>query len=469
MSAILNKVRKDQILIPNVENRTGKPDRERALLRTILWSGSLSVLLYFIVIFTIRRTMLSMEGLFVASSVFALIVFLAALLLRYFGTLGASFLFFTRYTVEEKPKFQPFLSIIIPAYNEEKVLKASVLSLLQMDYPDYEIIIVNDGSTDETALVAESLAGYQKGKEREIRVSVINKPNGGKSSALNAGIQYSTAEYVVCVDGDSHLAAESLTYGMRHFLDPAIGAVAGNVKVMNRYQILTDFQALEYVEGLNMVRSAQSFINMVNIIPGPIGMFRKKAIQDAGWYSGDTFAEDADLTLKLRLAGWKITYEMRAISYTEAPESIYQLLKQRYRWTRGFLQSIGKHKKYLFNAKKGITNTLVLWSMFYEAIIWPNMNIFANLFFITVALLYGMSNLIPLWWVSIALLDVMAALYCVAVDKEELRLVPYALFYRLYFILLIDITKAAATIEEFLGMNMTWGKLDRIGTSHVKS
>jgi cellulose synthase/poly-beta-1,6-N-acetylglucosamine synthase-like glycosyltransferase len=246
-----------------------------------------------------------------------------------------------------------------------------------------------------------------------------------------------------------------------------VGAVAGNVKVLNRRKIISTLQALEYVEGLNLLRSAQSALGMVSIIPGPIGVFRKEAIGNAGWYSDDTFAEDADLTLNLRLSGWKILYEPRAISYTEAPESLHQLLKQRYRWTRGILQSLRKHRRELFRPLVDFKNTLVLWSLFYEAIIWPTMNIFANLFFIIVGLFFGLSTTIILWWASMALLDVMTALYCVAVDREELRLVLYAIVYRMVFILIVDITKAAATVEEFLGVDMTWGKLERIGASSL--
>lgn len=155
---------------------------------------------------------------------------------------------------------------------------------------------------------------------------------------------------------------------------------------------------------------------------------------------------------------------MNAIGYTEAPATIHQLLKQRYRWTRGILQSIRKYKEFLYNPFLDISNTIILWSMFYEAIIWPTMNIFAHVFFMSVAIIFGMSSLIPLWWAIIAILDFVSALYCIAIEREELRLLPYALVYRLFFILLIDITKAAATIEEFLGMEMTWGKLERIGS-----
>ena len=271
-----------------------------------------------------------------------------------------------------------------------------------------------------------------------------------------------------CVDGDAMLSEESLRVGLRHFTDPAVGAVAGNVKVLNRGNIMTDLQALEYIEGLNLARSAQGILRMVNIIPGPIGFFRKKAIQDGGFYSSDTFAEDADMTLKILANGWKINYEPAAISYTEAPLKLMQLLKQRYRWTRGILQAIRKHKQHLVNPTLNFNNSLILWSMAFESLAWPAMNILGNLFFIIVGLLNGMTSLIVFWWFGITVLDLLAAIYCIAVEKEELRLIPYALVYRLFFVLVIDVTKAMATIEEFLGLEMNWGKLQRAGLQQKK-
>ena len=438
-------------------------DRKPALLRLILISGACSLVLLCVILYTLPQTMLSVGGLYEYASIMALAIFLFILLVRYFTVLGSAFVFVARNTVDQKSAFAPFVSIIIPAYNEAKILHLSIESLLDLDYDDFEVIIVNDGSSDATAELGQSLVGYHRGQRGPVRVSMINKPNGGKSSALNAGIQYSRAEFVLCMDADSHLSPDTLRLSVRHFVDPHVGAVAGNVKVLNRRTMLAKLQALEYVEGLNMIRSAQSSLGMVNIIPGPIGVFRKKAVHAAGWYSGDTFAEDSDLTLNLRFAGWKILYEPGAISYTEAPESLHQLLKQRYRWTRGILQSISKHRLHLVNPAMKFTDTLVLWSLLFEAIVWPTMNIFANAFFIIIALVFGLSNTVALWWASIALLDVMTALYCVAVDREELRLIFYAVIYRMVFILLVDITKAAATVEEFLGVEMTWGKLDRIG------
>lgn len=459
-----SEILKSKITLDNFASNEVYKDRGPQLIKLMVLSGILSFILLVVISVTLPMTGLSMPNLYVYASIVSLVIFLFILLVRYFANLFMAYLYLTKYTVENKNNYFPFVSIIVPVYNEGKVLNDSINSLLQLDYSNYEIIIVNDGSTDNTKEVGQTLVGYRQGRNARIKVSMISKPNGGKSKALNAGIQYSKADFVLCMDGDSQLSTNTLKLGIKHFLDPSIGAVAGNVKVLNRKKMITDLQALEYLEGLNMARSAQSFLRLVNIIPGPIGIFRKKAIMDAGWYSSDTFAEDADLTLKILAAGWKIYYEQNAISYTEAPENLNSLLKQRYRWTRGILQSIMKHKRHLVNPTINIGNTMVLWQMFYEALIWPVMNIFANLFFIIIALIYGMSNLLVLWWGGIALLDLMTALYCVAVEKEDIRLLPYAIVYRLIFILIIDITKAMATVEEFLGVVMDWGKLERVGT-----
>lgn len=462
---MLNKsdINKYRIELDNREILPPYRNEGREKLRVIIVTGLLSLILIAIIIYTLPQTVLSLSGLYVYASIVSLVIFLFVLLFRYFSILILAYFYITKISVETKEGYFPFVSIIVPAYNEGLVLNDSVNSLLNLDYPNYEIIIVNDGSTDNTAAIAEPLVGHKQGRHSSVRVSVINKPNGGKAKALNAGIQYSEADFILCMDGDSQLTTETLKSGIRHFVDPSVGAVAGNVKIENRRKFLTDLQALEYIEGLNFARSAQGQLKQVNIIPGPIGFFRKAALRDSGFYSSDTFAEDADITLKVLAAGWKIEYEPNAISLTEAPATLHQLLKQRYRWTRGILQAIRKHRKHIYNPTINFTNTIVLWSMFYEALIWPTMNIFANLFFIIVALVYGMSSLIFFWWLGITLLDLMAAIYCIAVEKEEFRLVPYAIFYRLVFILLIDITKTMATVEEFLGVEMEWGKLERKG------
>lgn len=461
------KIRQTMVTLANTKTSQSPSidEKKRRIVKRMIKSFLLSVLLILVIIYTLPYTILSFGSLIEYATLVSLFIFLIVLLFRYFALLIMAYIYISTYSFKKVTGYFPFVSIIVPAYNEGKLLIDSVKSLLKLDYSNYEIIIVNDGSTDNTAEVAKELVGFQKGRFSDVRVSLINKPNGGKARALNAGISHSKAEIVLCMDGDSQLSEDSIRMAVRHFADPEIGAVAGNVKVLNRKKFFTDLQALEYIEGLNMARAAQSLIRLVNIIPGPIGLFRKKAIEDAGYYSSDTFAEDADITLKILAHGWKVYYEPRAISYTEAPEKLHQLLKQRYRWTRGILQAIRKHKKLLVNPTINFGDTFVLWSMVYEALIWPTMNIFSNLFFIFAAIVYGFSSLIFFWWAGLALLDLATALYCVAVEKEEVRLIPYAIVYRMFFILTIDICKAMSTVEEFLGFEMTWGKLERIGSN----
>jgi poly-beta-1,6-N-acetyl-D-glucosamine synthase len=458
-------IKRASIVLKNIRDSEPNTNQEARLIRRIIVSGLLSIAFIAIIIYTMPKTILNTSSLLEYATIVALIIFLFVLLFRYFAILVMAYLYVNEYTYKSTEGFFPFVSIIVPVYNEEKVVKNSIKSLLELNYSNYEIIIVNDGSNDKTKQVAESLVGFQKGLRGDVKVSLIDKPNGGKSSALNAGIKHSKAEIILCMDGDSQLSPDSITIAVRHFTNPEIGAVAGNVKVLNRRKLFTDLQALEYIEGLNMARSAQSFVKLVNIIPGPIGLFRKKAVEESGYYSDETFAEDADLTLKILANGWKIYYEPNSISYTEAPEKLSQLLKQRYRWTRGILQSIRKHKKLMFNPTINFGDTFILWTMFYEALIWPAMNIAANLFFIVAAIFFGLASLIIFWWAGLAFLDLVTALYCVAVEKEEFRLVGYSLIYRMFFILMIDVSKLMSTIEEFLGIRMTWGKLERVGTS----
>jgi cellulose synthase/poly-beta-1,6-N-acetylglucosamine synthase-like glycosyltransferase len=206
MKSILQKF---QIALDNRETEPPKRNQSKEKLRTIFISGLLSILMLVLIFITLPLTVLTWSGLFVYSSIVSLVIFLFILLIRYFGTLFMAYFYITRYTVQNKEGYFPFVSIIVPVYNEGKVLRASIESLLDIDYSNYEIIIVNDGSTDDTAAVGETLVGYQKGRSGMVKVSLLNKPNGGKSKALNAGIQYSEAQFVLCMDGDSQLTPDT--------------------------------------------------------------------------------------------------------------------------------------------------------------------------------------------------------------------------------------------------------------------
>jgi cellulose synthase/poly-beta-1,6-N-acetylglucosamine synthase-like glycosyltransferase len=319
--------------------------------------------------------------------------------------------------------------------------------------------VVDDGSSDDTYARASAM----EGRYGDVVLRVVSKSNNGKASALNTGISLARHPFVLCMDGDSRLTRDTLKAALRHFREPNVGAVAGNVKVVNRRNMWTRLQALEYIEGLNMARRAQAFARTVNIIPGPIGIFRRDVLQEVGGYEIDTYAEDADLTLKILTAGWQIKYEERAVAYTEAPEGLLDLLKQRYRWTRGILQALGKRKSWLVAPKTGAGVWISLNTMFFEAVIWPSVNVIGNLVFAIGALIMGIPEYVLYWWMMLTILDVAAALYTVAMEEEELKLVPYAVLYRLFFIVTVDVAKMFASLEELFKVRMTWGKLERAG------
>lgn len=409
----------------------------------------------------VRGYYIGQRSLFITLSISMLIFFLFLLILRYLFLLWFSFMQQVEFIRDtDQGLFYPFVSVLVPAFNEERVIERSLMSLLKQEYPSFEVIVIDDGSSDLTFLTAEKLAGDYGAA----RIRVVRQPNRGKAAALNLGISIARGELVLCMDADSELVPETINCMVRHFVDPEVAAVAGNVKVRNRDSLWTRLQALEYIEGLNMVRQAQGFFRSVNIIPGPVGMFRRDVLLSVGGYESDTFAEDADLTLKLVSFGYGIRYEPGAISMTEAPSQLLDLIKQRYRWTRGILQSMKKRPEILFQPWKSVTTFFILWYMMFEAVLWPVMNIFANVFLIGMNLAYGMVGLLVFWFLQLTILDMVAAIHCIAVEEEDLKLVPLAIVYRVFFVLIIDVCKVLATIEEVLGFRMTWGKLTRYGT-----
>ena len=411
--------------------------------------------------FDIKTIYNSFESGFLKFAIILVAFFTFIVIFRYI-----SFIFFSiaktlQKTFSFKQKellFNPRVSIIVPAYNEEVTIATSIKSLVKQTYKNLEIIIMDDGSKDNTYKIAKKFEGIFEGK----KIKVLTKKNGGKSRALNYAIERSSGELVMCVDADSKLERDAVELMVRYFKDPEISAVAGSVFVSNRVNTLTKLQALEYIEGLNMVRNAQAFLKLVNIIPGPIGMFRKSAIQEVGGYAHDTFAEDCDLTLKLIEKEHKIDFEPDAIAHTEAPDELLNLLKQRYRWTRGILQAIQKHSHNLWNFKN-FNFSFVLWYMLFEAIFWPFIDLFNSFLLMYLSFAQGINTMLIYWWLLFTIVDISGALYCILITNETKSLSFYAILYRLYFISVINISKIFATIEEWFQIEMSWGKLDRKG------
>ncbi len=233
----------------------------------------------------------------------------------------------------------PAVSVIVPAFNEEVGIAAAVRSLAASRYRGLEIIVVDDGSTDRTAEIVEGL-GLPG-------VRLIRQPNGGKPSALNSGIGAARHDVLVLVDGDTVFEPDSVSELVRPLLAPGgdqIGAVSGNTKVGNRRGLLGRWQHIEYVIGFNLDRRMYDVLQCMPTVPGAIGAFRRQALVDVGGLSDDTLAEDTDLTMAVCRAGWRVVYAPQARAWTEAPATLGQLWRQRYRWGYGTLQAMWKHR-----------------------------------------------------------------------------------------------------------------------------
>jgi len=403
---------------------------------------------------------LAVTNFFVDFSGFILLAFLVIVTIRYGLLIWFAYLqHIERVDEPFEAEEYPLVTIVVPAYNEEKVIEAAIEGLMEIDYPRFEVLVVDDGSTDETYGRASRLSGIYGAQ----KLRVLTQPNSGKAGALNTGIANARGELILCMDGDSRLETQTLKQAVKHFRDPSVGAVAGCVKVVNRLNLLTRLQALEYIEGLSLVRTAHAFFRRVTVIPGPIGVFRKEVLEEIGGYLKDTYAEDCELTLRILLAGWKVKYESRAVAWTEAPESYEAFFCQRYRWARGTLQVIIKHKSHLLKPFPHVMDWTFLWLLVFESMPWPGLDVFGIFFFIFVARWVGLSNIIVLWWSQLTILDIVAALFCVGLEREDIRLTFYAVLYRVYFIPFLDVVKFFASLDELFGVQMGWGKLERFG------
>ena len=304
-----------------------------------------------------------------------------------------------RLWADVKEEDWPFVSVVLPVFNEELVVAKTLDALRASDYPRLEVVAVNDGSTDGTLAV---LTEYAK-TWPDLRV--IDQPNGGKSAASNHGIAQSRGEIVVTLDGDTLFEPQTIKMFARHFLAPRhgkiVGAVAGHVKVGNRRNLLTAWQSLEYLSGICVTRMAEGLMGAISIVPGACAAWRREALLEAGGYSHDTLAEDADLTLSLQKLGYSIVQENSAVAWTEAPMTLRGLFKQRLRWTYGNIQTLYKHRSMLFNPRYG---ALGLLTMPYALI-----SVIVPLVFMPLTVIVAVNSLAHGEWQAVALFSAFVA------------------------------------------------------------
>lgn len=371
-----------------------------------------------------------------------------------------AFSFFEYLSTKTLPniEYPPLVTIIIPCYNEGKVIKRSIESVQKVNYPNLEILVVDDGSLDDTFEVAASLI-------ERYRVRIVTKANGGKADALNYGISQALGDYVLCMDADSKLDREVINKSIPYFLnDDNLAAVAGSVHVGNTNSLITKFQALEYIIGLNFHKKAQSALNMVTIVPGPVGLFRKNVLIELGGYDSDTFAEDCDLTIKILLAGYNIKYSPDMTAVTEAPDNFYELCVQRYRWARGTIQAITKNINTVFSRKFfKPRNLLIMGYLVVESMLIPSINFVFATMTISFGLYYGQTNLYGPFFLGLILMDATIALYSVLFERQLFSMFFLSLVSRLTYGFSLEVMRFYSMIDEILGIPMKWGVLARKG------
>ena len=361
----------------------------------------------------------------------------------------------------------PSATVLIPAHNEESVIVQTVTSVLLSDLQDLRIIVVNDGSTDKTGELLD--ANFS----RDPRVRIIHQVNRGKAAALSLALSQADTEFLVTIDADTEIEADAIGKLLRHFSDPKIGAVAGNVKVGNRSRWLTRWQALEYITSQNMEKRAFDLLNCITVVPGALGAWRKKAIEAAGGITADTVAEDADLTIAIRRLGWRVCYDEEAIAWTEAPETAGQLIRQRFRWTFGTLQSFWKHGDTLLRPKYGTLGWVALPNIFVFQLVLPLISPIIDLMFFGSLLLWGLAQFritrLPQLWTNsdvekslffflgFLLIDILTCMVAFALErKEDWTLLIPVLLQRFYYRQLMYVVLFRSVKEAVSGRPVGW-------------
>lgn len=359
-----------------------------------------------------------------------------------------------RENIQDDVKSYPKISIIIPAFNEEKVIKNTIEALLETKYPKKEIIFVDDGSTDKTLNIATQF--------RE-QIKVLHKENGGKASALNYALVYATGEIVVIVDADTIIGRNSLKEIVKGFeIDEHVAAVAGNIKVRNRMNWITKCQALEYITGIQIVRRAFDVFGSITIVPGALGAFKKSLLTEAGAYGKETIVEDFDQTIKLLKAGLITQGSSKATAYTEAPNTLKDFCAQRKRWYRGNIQVLSRHSDALTNPRFGYLQRLSLPYLFLGMVITPIIGFTASANAILGIILGDGWYVLQVSLIFTVVHYLMCAL-AIRIDDEDPKLLWHAGFLVFGFKQIVDAMLLKAIIEQLLKKRATWTSAKRIG------
>jgi len=348
--------------------------------------------------------------------------FLYPIVMSIIWMIGGTYFYF-RYerNSPELPQLKefPMVTIIIPAHNEGDHIVETVEGALKSEYPNYEILVVDDGSTDNTLLYIEELAA----KHERVRALVL-KNNMGKAAALNNGLLMSKSDILVTIDADCILDSKALHWIVYHFIRfPRVGAVTGNPRVRNRTTLLAKIQNGEYSSIIGLIKRTQRLLGKVLTVSGVIAAFRRQAIIDSGMWDTDMVTEDINITWKLEKRFWAVHYELNAIGWILVPETPSGLWKQRVRWAQGGIEVLRRHKDIWLSWKQRR-----LWPIYIDyllSILWAYGLLFftalwiVNAYFGTAIPGWMMLNPIPQWIGSmIALVCLIQFVISMAIDSK---------------------------------------------------
>lgn len=348
----------------------------------------------------------------------------------------------------------PLISLIVPAYNEEKCIEKTIESILDLDYPNKELIVVDDGSEDRTYVIASRYISRN--------VKVVKKKNGGKWSALNYGFFLSRGEIIVSVDADSLVSRTALKEIAKRFQIPEILGLAGNVKVLNRGNFLTRCQALEYITDINIGKRAFAILGSTMVVPGCLGAFRRSALMETGIFDPDTVTEDFDTTLKVLKVGGVVQTSSNAFSYTEAPETLRDLYRQRLRWYRGTFQALLKHRNIITTPIFDFLSFIGYPYFIFSLIFIPICGLTALISGIMASLTGGAIIFLQMLLIFISM-EFLFSLLAIKLDDEDVKLAIYSPFFVIGYRHLRDIIRIKSLIDVILKKEIKWTRVKRIG------
>jgi cellulose synthase/poly-beta-1,6-N-acetylglucosamine synthase-like glycosyltransferase/peptidoglycan/xylan/chitin deacetylase (PgdA/CDA1 family) len=407
--------------------------------------------------------------------------FLAGIVLGTLRVLWVTFLALIARLYERRRRFAqgplPTASVAIAAFNERTVIARTIAAVLGGAIAPLEVIVVDDGSQDGTGDEVETAFSGDS------RVRLIRQPNAGKAQALTRAIEGARGEILVCLDADTVFAPETLGRLLRHFDDAAVGAVAGNVKVGNRINLWTRWQALEYITSQNLDRRAYALLNAITVVPGAVGAWRRAAVADAGGYRSDTLAEDMDLTWRIRRAGWRIENDSTALAFTEAPDSLATLFRQRFRWSFGTLQCLWKHRdalgrygwfgrvalpslwlfQIIFQALSPLVDLQVAWILLRVLESWLTRGLLTRDWQPLPQAVESLSS-VAFLYLMFFVLDLIGAAVAIRLDRERWRLLGWLFWQRFVYRQVMYAVVLQSLRAAILGRAAGWDKLERKGT-----